>query len=240
MFCNNCGSNVPDGTAFCPNCGQKVEAGPAPASNGIPAADVYGANPTNPAAPAGNKNNIAVIAAAAVVVLLAVLVLSKLFGGSAKGAVKDYIKAVEKSKGKDILELTIPKQIIKDYCEDVYDDSVKEAGKDISEELEDLWDEVKDNDGKITFTIGKCEDLDKLKKFEDESRFDDLDDFKDELEDIYDDYDKFDAGKVKKAYIYEIKMKMKMDGDTDTEETYVYVYKYKGDWYIYGGLGMLF
>ena len=25
MFCENCGSNVPDGTKFCPKCGNKLK-----------------------------------------------------------------------------------------------------------------------------------------------------------------------------------------------------------------------
>lgn len=59
MFCNNCGSQVEEGTAFCPNCGAATN--PAPAADPVAKTPVY-KTPVANTAVSGTSNGMATAA----------------------------------------------------------------------------------------------------------------------------------------------------------------------------------
>ncbi len=100
MFCENCGKQIPDGSAFCENCGARVEVAPAPA------APVETATPVAAAAPAKKltfaslvekakaihqKNKLIFpIAGAVVVIAIALIIVFSILGKQV--SMKNYLE----------------------------------------------------------------------------------------------------------------------------------------------------
>lgn len=227
MFCKNCGSEFADGEAFCPNCGT--------ASDNVQSQPANDAQP-NAAAPKSNST-AAIIAVAAVAVIIVIALITLLSGG-AKKQVKKYFNAFGKFNTEKLLNMELPKDVMKESIEDddYFDIDYEDFVEIYAEAGDTLYEGLKD-EGKVKFEyeIKKMEDLDDLDKLDDDVIFDDLDELKDEFDDLYDDYD-FDADKIKKAYAVEVKWTFTVDKDKVAKDTSIcYVYKYKGDWYVYDG-----
>ena len=60
MFCNNCGTQIPDGSAFCPNCG--TSAAPTPVATPVYQAPVNEMPYAQPAAPAATGSGMSLAA----------------------------------------------------------------------------------------------------------------------------------------------------------------------------------
>lgn len=104
MFCNQCGKQIPDDTAFCPECGAKVDGAAGQAAT--PVAPVQAAAPVTPAAPvqaaapakaAGapaekKKLPIVPIAVAAGVVVVLILLISLFSGKKSSSNMSAYTK----------------------------------------------------------------------------------------------------------------------------------------------------
>lgn len=229
MKCQKCGAEMENGAAFCPNCGTAVS-GSAPAEPqpnpsaagaaagadaGTTAGSVPPVMPTvNPSAVSSQnpqKQKQLIIAAGCVVVavvLLIILIAST--RTSAKDAVKDYYKAIEKQSASKMLKC-IPKDYLKELM-DEYDMSKKEVKEAVADVLEE---EDEDFDIKLTF--------------KDKEKLDEDDDEIEELNDYY--FDDGDFKEVKKGVKFEVKVKVTEDGDSDSETDDHIAYKYGGSWY---------
>ena len=128
MFCPNCGTQLPDGSAFCGNCGNRLSAAPNPApAPGYPPV----------AQPAGSfdikKFLPIIIGVAAAVLLLALFLIIRPFGGGLSGENVGKIMTMEPEK--------IAKQLDKM-------ESVKVDGQRLYVSSEEFGDLIKDaNDG---------------------------------------------------------------------------------------------
>ena len=247
MFCNNCGNQLEEGTMFCQNCGTAVNPeGEVQTENQepqqewqAPQQEWQAPQQENPVDKVRNllQQNKGIVGIVGVVAVVVILICLLAGGGGYKKAINGYMKAFKACNVKKIVNLTVPKDIQKDYFDEEYDMTKKEYIEETKEDLEDEMEDFKDDDGKIKWEIKKAENIDKLKKLEDEVEDDwgigDLDDFRERLEDRYDDYD-FDADKVSKAYAVEVKFTVEMDDEKERNTGIVMVYKYKGSWYVYG------
>lgn len=209
MFCQKCGSQFEDGTAFCPNCGAPVE-GPQEVADAVEKkADDFGdkakdvaSNVANTAGDAANAvygkvSNVSDAVAdkfnldeksrsvlpkiiCGVLVIGIILILVALFGGGAKSTLKKYYKAVGKFDAKTQFNLTTPKQIQEDVIDDEYDCSVKEYLKVVKEANNALYDGLKE-EGKVKFTyeIKAFEKLGKLKKIDEDDDLGGIEDLDD-------------------------------------------------------------
>ena len=228
MFCNNCGTQFPDDTAFCPNCGAAA-AGAAPAD----------ATNDAPAAPA-KKPPIAIIACVLAAILL-IVCLASCFTGSAKSVAKKYVKAslegnFSKSLSCSLYSKSVLEKMIKAEAKEE-DMSVKEAyeqlgsllGEDniknmngfIKAASKKTKESMKDTYGKYSVSV-KVTDAEKMDK-------DDLKELKDDIKDS--DFKKYiKASKISKGYEVEVEYKIKgKDDDTEGTAT-VYLVKYGMSW----------
>lgn len=223
MFCGNCGTQFADGAPVCPNCGTPAGA-QAQAAEG---AAVGGFDV---------KKNLPIIigAAAAVVVVLILFIVAA--GGGYKKAIKNYMNAF-KAGNVQKMELTgMDKKVLNEYYDDYYDMTLAEYAKAEKPIYDAMWKGLK-KEGKVKFNyeIKNAENIDKLDKLEDDVYFDDLDDFIDAMDDAYDDYG-FDADKISKCMVVEIKWTLEVGGKKEaSDKSIAYVYKYKGKWYYAGG-----
>lgn len=252
MFCQNCGSQNADGTAFCASCGAKLE------NQAVNANDF-----SAPQAPVGNSqamskvNNlvsklkgnkkvfIAIIAAVLAVILL-ITVITAAFPSRksvAESFVKAYLKYDFKKADKYVfLDL---EDSIKKYCEE------EDIEKD--EFFDELTDRINDDDVEIKNLSDYYSYMEKTVKEDSEFNFIsckvdseeeiDLDDEdeksalawriyltysyagvdEDEAEDLLD--------HISKAYEITVEVKYKdEDGERDTRDFDIYVVKYKGKW----------
>ena len=218
MFCQKCGSQFEDGTAFCPNCGAPVE-GPQEVADAVEKkADDFGdkakdvaSNVANTAGDAANAvygkvSNVSDAVAdkfnldeksrsvlpkiiCGVLVIGIILILVALFGGGAKSSLKKYYKAVGKFDAKTQFNMTFPKSIQKDAIDDAYDMSVKEYLKVVQNAYDELEDGLKE-EGKVKFDyeIKKIEKLGKLDKIDEEDLPGEVEDL-DDFRDLMDDSD---------------------------------------------------
>ena len=172
--------------------------------------------------PGGMKNNknAVYIAVAAIAALILLLICALCLGGGAKGAVKKYVKsASNKHGGKAMMELTLPKSVIKELKdEDEYEDKVDSY----NEMVEDMIDDLEDKETLPKFD--KISRKEKLKKS-------DIRQAENYFEDMCEDYDA-DDDDIEISQGYEMKVKTKHkdeDGDTKHESTKLCVVKIKGD-----------
>ncbi len=174
MFCGNCGTENPEGTQFCAGCGADL-AGEKPQEKSA-------RKPGLPKLKVGkfhiDLNDRKVLIAGAVVL---VLILVLIFGGnSPKRVVKKYMAAMENANGKSIYKL-LPKQYI-NYLKDEQDmdkDDLKDMYTEWSEEIEESYENLKDEyDAKVKISYD-IQDVVKIKG-------DDLEDIQDRYEDYYD------------------------------------------------------
>ncbi len=234
MFCNNCGTQFPDGTAFCPNCG-------APASGPAPTAPVNDA----PAA-AGKKPLIAIIACILAAVLL-IVGLASCLSNNPKAVAKKYVKAtLEGNMSKAVSCSLINKKIMekslkaaakdedmsfKEYLEERYeyltdetDIKIKSVNDLIKAESKSQKESMKDKYGKYSVSV-KVTDAEKLDK-------DDLKKLKDNIKDSS--YGKYiEKSKIKAAYEVEMEVKIKGKEDDDEETITLYVVKYGMSWKVW-------
>lgn len=98
MFCENCGKQIPDGSAFCEHCGTKMESAPAPIPNTTPAAAAVPAKkPVTFASVVEkvkgiHKKNKLIFPIAGAVVLIALVVAIVLGILGKQVSVKNYLK----------------------------------------------------------------------------------------------------------------------------------------------------
>ena len=247
--CPKCNVELPDNAEFCNNCGANLSA----TEEVKPEAPAASAEPTNNTtlenAKEANKNAkvglIAIVAAVAVLVVILLIVLISSASSGYKKAIKSYMSAFQKSDVNTMTSLVVPKSIIDDFFDDCYDADFKDYCTAFSALSEEGWNAIKD-EGKVKFEyeIKAAENINKLDDLKKDAKnyydIKDLDDFKDMMEDYYDDYD-FDANKISKCYIVEVKWDLLVDGDKEAKGTeYALVYKYGGSWYIEGTLPTIY
>lgn len=172
--------------------------------------------------PGGMKNNknAVYIAVAAIAALILLLLCALCLGGGAKGAVKKYVKAASnKHGGKTMMELTLPKSVIKELKdEDEFEDKVDSY----NEMIEDMIDDLEDKETLPKFD--KITRKEKLKKS-------DIRQAENYFEGLCEDYDA-DDDDIEISQGFEMKVKTKFkdeDGDTKHESTKLCVVKIKGD-----------
>ena len=139
-----------------------------------------------------------------------------------------------KADAEKLINLSIPKDIQKEYFED-YEDNCKMSRQELIAEMEDSMETASEGMKNLKVKIIKAEKLNKLDELGNKMRargISDLDDLVENLENRYEDYD-FDASKVKQAYAVEVEVKWKQDGEQEDFESTHIVYKYKGKWYLY-------
>ncbi len=105
MFCNKCGNQVDDGSAFCPGCGEKFN------TNANPA---VGASSGSPA----KKPNLIPILIGIIAVVLVVFLGSAVLGGGDKGKIKKTIASFEKAM-RNLDEKAISKCMAKNSTSDI-------------------------------------------------------------------------------------------------------------------------
>lgn len=218
MVCANCGNEFADTEKFCPNCGT-----PAPVSEAAEAAETA-SNVVEEAKEQLKKLDPKMIGALVGALVVLIILCSLVFGGgSAKSAVKDYYKALEKGDAKTIFSMTLPKKPKEVYK--IYDKAFDALYKGLKKEGKVKW-EVE---------IKKIENINKLDKLDDEvGKIDDLEAFQDLMEKTFDEYD-LDASKIKACSVAQVKYTLSVGKHKAVkEEDIVFVYKFKGDWYVMG------
>ena len=228
MFCNNCGTQFPDGTAFCPKCGA-----PAGAPTVAPAAD--SAAPA--AASQGGDKKKPIIAIVAVVAIVAVLWgLYSLIFPSPKSVAKNYAKAW--TTGDISAQLKYTLQDKKEF-EKGFKDYLDERGldkSDVFEAAEKVFDtkNIKDFNGlyKAYKKYTKEEQEDEYGKFSlSVKAFEAVKYTKDELKDLkkrYEDSEDIDDDKIQAAYHVLVSARIKGKDDSSYDAGEVTVVKYKG------------
>ena len=247
MFCSNCGTENEDNMLHCQNCGAPLnseEAAPVEVAVETPAEDTPVAMPKTMKLDEWVtyvKSLPQKVILAGLGGILAVLLLLLIFagGGGYKGAVKSYFKAFEKAKVEKMINLTTPKDIRKQYYEEIEDNMDMDKDEyldEVKEHFEEALEDVED----FEWEIKQAEKLNKLDKLEDEMEdmdISDLDDFRDYMEERFEDYDKFNAKKISDAYAVKVKVKVEVDSEKETNTMVDIVYKYKGSWYLLRGFG---
>lgn len=240
--CISCGAEMVDEALFCPKCGAKCEANQ---QAEVPSEEKKAEEPSKEVTDNKvevsegekkvNSKTVGMIACAVAVIVLLVIIIafSKLFC-SPKATVNRYFKAFEKGDVKTIMALTVPKDIAKDYFDEVYDESYSDVIDHLKPVYSAMWKDLK-GVGKIDYTytvkdVTSFADLSKSKRSN--YSFDDLDEFKEIYEDRFEDYG-FNADKISKLYLIKYSAKLKAGKEkiiSVSDE--VLVYKYKGKYYI--------
>lgn len=245
MFCSNCGTENEDNMLHCQNCGAPLnseEAAPVEVAVETPAENTPVAMPKTMKLDEWVtyvKSLPQKVILAGLGGILAVLLLLLIFagGGGYKSAVNSYYKAYEKAKIEKMMNFIIPKDIQKQFFEEIEDVRDMDKEEYLEEEAEELEEELEDVED-FEWEIKQAEKLNKLDKLEDEMekmKISDLDDFRDMMDDTFEDFDKFDSEKISDAYAIKLKLKAEVDGDKESETVIDIVYKYKGKWYLLKG-----
>ena len=172
--------------------------------------------------PGGMKNNKSAvyIAAGAVAARILILLCTLLFGGGAKGAVKNYIKSASNKKGgKTYYSLTLPKTVINELKDDdEYDELIEDFNDMVEDEIDDLEDDA---------TMPKFDKITKQEKLKNS----DIKHAEKYFEKMCERYDVDDDDiEITKGYEMKVKTKQKdEDGDTDHDKVTLCVVKIKGD-----------
>jgi hypothetical protein len=160
-----------------------------------------------------------------------------------KSIVKYYFRALENGDSKKMLA-------IKCYDPDEYTDNIRIGVKKINISSEEyyegmdicyatFYDSLEEiGDVELHYSISEMENVEELDELRDRGKVDSvtsLEDFQELMEKYFAKYDDFDADKIKKAYMAEIKWYLTVGDDKLEKETsYVYIYKYKWKWYVRG------
>lgn len=211
-FCSNCGAPVNPASTACANCGAPV----ATAKKAKKAFDISALVKLTPE----NKNKFAKISklavpVAALAVILIVIIGAIAGGTGAKGAVKDYFKAIQTQDVKDYINL-MPETSKLLYLseEDLYDD--------VEQQLHDTVEYLEAEYGKnIKFKVKKIEKEELTNK--EKKAIIATYSFSDKLSDI----------EIKKAYEVDFDITIKGKEDNDTDSGSLVVIKEDGDWKIY-------
>ena len=166
-----------------------------------------------------NSKN-ALYIAGCIIALIVLLLLMCVFGGGAKSAVKDYVKAQSNPKGgKTYFSYTLPKSVYKKL--------------DKNDKLDNLIDSFNKNVKKNIKNLEDKETMPKFAKIVDKKKLDDseIKDVEKYFKAVCESYGVKDV-KIKVSKGYEMKIKKKRrdeDGDTDYEKEMICVVKLKGD-----------
>lgn len=207
-FCKFCGKEIPEG-AQC-DCAESQaaanQAEKAPESTPVPAADTA---PETVAEKPSGKAAIVLIAALVIVLVIIISLISSIAGGGYKKPVNNFVKALNKSDGKLMVECLCTDDILDDYDKDDFEDMDK-----ILDWLVEMCEEKVGKNVKFSIDI---EDKEKLKKSE--------------LKELEEDYeDEYDAEiDVTKAYELDCVLKIKGKKDKVEEDITVTVMKVKGE-----------
>lgn len=211
-FCSNCGAPLNPASTACANCGAPV----VPAKKAKKAFDISALIKLTPE----NKNKVAKIGKlavpiAALAVILIVVIGAVASGTGAKGAVKDYFKAIQTQDVDDYIDL-MPETSKLLYLseEDLYDD--------VEQQLHDTVEYLEAEYGKnIKFKVKKIEKEELTNK--EKKAIVATYSFSDKLSDI----------EIKKAYEVDFDITIKGKEDNDTDSGSLVVIKEDSDWKIY-------
>lgn len=262
MFCEKCGTQIPDNSTFCPNCGAKAENAPnpeQPQGQAFESQQAQGQSPEpqqfqgqtasepqqtqsafNTATNTVNsmlstdagKKKLIGIAAVAVVAIIILVILIAIIAGSG-----GYKKTVKKYMA--VWTTMDEEKSVKNLWK-LYPEEVREA---MIEEYEDYY----DIDGEDEFYEQIAEDMESTIDYLDDEynegwklsykieKVKDLSDRKvEELQDTYDDsdYELDKAIKAAKKVDLEVTIKSKNGKDKDKEDMTIYLIKVGGSWYI--------
>ncbi len=230
-ICPNCGSDVPETSAFCTKCG--ASCGTAPAASASKPAEILDKGKAvaadlanrvksidvNEVAKQAKANPVKFIVPAVAVVAVVVLLIV-LLGGSG------YTKAIDNMidftfKGKVAKFESLAPAAFWEYIEEEYDADLDDIKDDLEDMMEDALDDLEDEYGnhvKIKYEVKKEKELSekKLKKLAEA------------LDDTYD----IDSKSVKAAYDLKVEMSIEGDDDDDEQDMEMTVVKIGGNWYI--------
>lgn len=166
-----------------------------------------------------NSKN-ALYIAGCIIALIVLLLLMCVFGGGAKSAVKNYVKAKSNKKGgKTFYSYTLPKSVYKKLDKnDKLDDLIDSFNKNVKANIKNLEDKE---------TMPKFARIVNKKKLDD-SDLKSIEKYFKAMCKIY----KADDSKIKVTKGYEMKVKTKKrdeDGDTDYQKQMIFVVKLKND-----------
>lgn len=252
MFCEKCGTQIPDNAQACPNCGAQIENAPnvnpeqpqaqepQQSQEQAAAAPQSAQSPLNAATNTVNsmlstdagKKKLIGIAAVALVAVIAIIILIVVLvsGGGYKSTIKKYMAAwptMDEEKSVKSLWKLYPKEVreamIEEY-EDYYDiDGEDEFYEEIADGMDNIMDYLDDEyDDGWKLSY-------KIKKVKD------LNDRKvEDLQERYDDsdYDLDIKIKAAKKVDLEVTIQSKNGKDKDKEDMTLYLIQVGGSWYI--------
>ena len=232
MFCDNCNTQIPDGTAVCPNCGAPVTA-PADDVSAKPAPD------TDVPAQSSKAKPVLIIAACFLALLLMFSVAFSVLFNTPKAVAKRYVKASLEGKlntalNCSLLNKKVTETMLKDSAkrqnktpEEYYETLSNEYGVEIKNingwikaESEALQKELKEAYGKYSISVNVTD----FKKLDKEN----LLILKNSLEENYKDYVKID--KISQAAEVAVEYKIKGSDNSETDTMTVTVVKYGMSW----------
>lgn len=235
-ICSNCGSAMPDNSAFCTQCGTPLAAEAAPkAAPEAKTADILEKGKAaavdlanrvksidvNEVAQKAKSNPIKLIIPAVAVVAVVVLLIVLLGGGAS------YTKAID-----NLIEVFFEGKIEKleslapaaywEYMEDEWDMDLDDLSDELEDALEDMMDMYEDEYGdniKVTYEVAKEKELSEKK----------VGKIADALEDTYD----IDADSVTAVYDLDVELTISGDEDEDDDdEVEMSAVKIDGKWYL--------
>lgn len=201
MFCGKCGTKNEEDAVICVACGEQI--------NDSGEAGSEAANLVNSLVTANHKNKKIGMLAVAGVVILVFVIATSLFGGKnyEKTALK-FVKAGCEADAKTMVKLFPPE--IQDMLEEMYG-----GRKEMIQSLDEVLNQSKDVNQKISYKILDSEDLPKK-----------------DLKNLKESYEKELDTVLSDAKYVEIEAAYKYDGKEESETFDICVIKIKGSWYV--------
>lgn len=203
MFCNKCGTQLPDGASICSGCGAATSA-----PNVVPPKSGNTIDFKNP--------KILAIGAAVLAVVVLISVFTLFFGGqSYKTAVNSFMDGIFEGNGSKILK-ALPDDVVDMMCEEE-DMTEREMARELSETMEEFtesFDYLVGEDWTVDYEIVDTDDY---------SRSD--------LRDLQEIYEEIDID-VKDAMTVIVELTVEADGESETLDMEIGVVKIGGSWYV--------
>ena len=203
MFCKNCGTQIPDGSAVCSSCGAST----------APAATKFDINELVKKI-TGHKYFIPAVAGVAAVLVI-ILAASALGGGGMTKPVNNFFNGMMDADIDKFMS-AFPEEV-QEYFDDYYNDLEEYLEDNFDDFIDDLEDEFGKN-VKIKIKVADKKELNKSK----------TSDLKEVLKNRYDIAKK----DVTEAWELECEITISGKDDSDTEDLDVVVFKYDGKWYL--------
>lgn len=227
MFCDKCGKENPQGSAFCQYCGNPMaSSAPQPQSYEAPQ-NQGGFNPTPMQLPKMNINwkKILTFAIPGVVILALILIFVSCLGScGAEGALKAYFEGeMFGNNPKAYMEVMVdPVQMEYYIDEGKYDDKndMLDEYKDDCEDTKESYREAKKEYGaSAKYEVKKTYKYDK----------DEIEALGEYFEEYYEEYG-YDADDIQDAVTFKVKVTVKIDGEKESYTDEVTFVKIKGKW----------